>query len=536
MDGAPLTPASLSCPLWPPGRDQRGRTGAGALTTGVRVLLATHEESFQAGSPAGEVRSVDVVTNREILEVIEPNTYLHAYLEYAACQTDAPFLYHIGCGLAALAAVMPPTVRIWHHGHWCYGNLWIMLVGNSGRDRKTTAIRLATDLIKAVNPELLGTPPGSSQGLQESLIENPYQLIAFEELGSHLAQTRNRGMEDIRTTMNMAYDGGPIGRSLAAGTKQADIVRLSVLGGVTPSYLESYTDETARTGGYLNRYGMMLARREHHLASVIPDEGRRVVAARWLQSVHSADCPEGAIGFTDEAKEIWEKWGQGVEYGVQHADQEISGTVSRAQEFALKVALLLSVASFKHNPKSFWPIDAPALRLAIKIAGWHVRGADYILHNLCASNFQRNRRKLVTFLEGTVKTRGQIQRYMQMSGRDVDQLLDALKREGRIQAQPKGIHPAWKLLSIAETEAEEAKEMGGVDAMAAAGVAVLGVPTPPATNVVPLNGAKKAKVKPNGSGAPIQVQQMAGADVLPRVAASTAPAPPVDPEDYNDAS
>jgi hypothetical protein len=469
---------------------------------------------------------VDGISNWEVAENIKPGTYLHAYLEYAASQTDAPWLYHIGCGLAALATVMPPTVRFYHHGHWLYGNLWIMLIGKSGRDRKTTAVRIAKELVQAVNPDLIGVPPGSPQGLQESLIEKPFQMIAMEELGDHLGQTQNRGMEAIRTTMNIAYDGGPIGRALAAGPKQADKVRLTVLGGTTPAYLESYTDETARTGGYLNRYGMMLARREHHLETVIPDFDRRLKVAKWLQSAHTADCEYGAIGFTEEAAALWSRWGRGVEVGIEAADQEISGTIARAQEFALKVALILSVGESQHNPKSFWPIDAPCLALAIKIAGWHVRGADQVLHNLAGTQFQRNRRRLISFLETGVKTRGHIARYMKMPPRDVDTVLLALKTEGRILAAPQGTHVAWKLQSEAEAEAAE-KEGLTVEDLEAKGVKVLGAKTPPKPASIP------APVPINGGGkgsTPEHVLQASGATPLPRMAAQSVP----DPEDYND--
>jgi len=469
---------------------------------------------------------VEGISNWEVLNALEEGTYLRKYLEYAASQTDAPWLYHVGAGLAALATVAPPTVRVWHHGHWLYGNLWIMLVGKSGRDRKTTAVRIATDLVSSVNPDLLGTPPGSSQGLQESLIEKPYQMIPMEELGDHLAQTRNRGMEDIRTTMNIAYDGGPIGRTLAAGTKKSDSVRLTVLGGTTPAYLESYTDETARTGGYLNRYGMMLARREHHLATVVPDEARRVIVAEHLLTVHKMECPFGALGFTDEAAAIWTKWGQGVEIGVSLADQEIAGAIARAQEFALKVALLISIAENVYNPAAFWPIDAPALRLAIKIAGWHVRGTDQIMHNLAGTQFQRNRRKLLQFLEGETKTRGHIQRYLKMPPREVETLLQALKQEGRILSEPQGILPAWKLLTEAETEAVESVEARStIENMAASGVHVLGV----SNYAEPSNEASTNGSAPtNGAAGPaLTLVPAAQQDSPPAVAAS------VDPDDYN---
>lgn len=399
------------------------------------------------------------ISNYEVYNAIPTDSYLWKYLGYGAQQTDAPYLYHVGCGLAAAASVLPFDARILGFAGWTYSNLWMMLVGGDGRERKSTCIKLATDLIESVDPDLIGAPPGTSQGLKDSLIENPQQIMVLSEMGDHLSLTSKRAYEDIRGTMNLAYDCKPIKRALAGGVRGVEGSRLSVLAGVTPEDIESYTDRTARQGGYMSRYGTLLARRESFKVAPTANEAGRAALAEHLTQVHDLDLSlSGCIGWTAEASLMWESWAKEVEIEIQRNAGGGHNSLTRAQELALKVTLIDALVNFRHNPSGPWVIDPISLQMGITVATWHVRSSHEVFGALCDTLYRQNRRKLTDFLDAKPRTASAVTRHMLLPPRQVDDLLNGLKRENRLSSVLRGSQTIYTLGSKSQAEASEAAE------------------------------------------------------------------------------
>lgn len=399
------------------------------------------------------------ISNYEVYKAIPTDSYLWKYLGYGAQVTDAPYLYHVACGLAAASAVLPFNARILGFGDWIYGNVWMMLVGDSGRERKSTCVSLVTDLVETVDPDLIGAPPGTSQGLKDSLIENPQQMLALSEMGEHLSLTNKRAYEDIRGTMNLAYDCKPIKRALAGGVRGIEGSRLSVIAGVTPEAIESHTDRSARQGGYMSRFGVMLARRESFRVAPTANEGGRVALAQHLTQVRSLDLSaSGCIGFTTEAVQMWENWAREVEIEIQKNSSGGHNSLTRAQELALKVSIIDALANFRHDPNANWALDATSLQMGITVATWHVRGSHEVFGALCDTLYRQNRRKLTDFLEAKDRTASAVTRHMLLPPRQIDDLLNGLKRENRLFAVMRGPQTIYSLASQSQAEAQEAAE------------------------------------------------------------------------------
>lgn len=100
----------------------------------------------------------------------------------------------------------PPDYGMWFAGSKLYPNLYVLLVGRSGEDQKSTALRVGTRLMKAEVPILLGDNPGSAEGLIESLAAQPTQLITYSEFGKTLASAQQKYFEPIKTTLTDLWD------------------------------------------------------------------------------------------------------------------------------------------------------------------------------------------------------------------------------------------------------------------------------------------------------------------------------------------
>src|SRR5260370_40289871 len=67
--------------------------------------------------------------------------FLGSYSNYVAELTDAPYIYHLMCALAALATAAGNGVYLNAWSGLLRLNLWVALIGESGEMHKTEAIR-----------------------------------------------------------------------------------------------------------------------------------------------------------------------------------------------------------------------------------------------------------------------------------------------------------------------------------------------------------------------------------------------------------
>src|SRR5574337_2223176 len=80
----------------------------------------------------------------------ELEDWLDSYLEYTD-NSESPLSYHKWCGLSVIAGALQRHVYLrWGIGQVIYPNVYVVLVGQSGRTRKGVALGLGKDLLKEV--------------------------------------------------------------------------------------------------------------------------------------------------------------------------------------------------------------------------------------------------------------------------------------------------------------------------------------------------------------------------------------------------
>src|ERR1035438_142202 len=102
-----------------------------------------------------------MLSDKHTVEVLpkSEHSWLRRYVRYASKRTDAPLGFHLGVGLSVLATVAGHRLLGRFTGSKLPTNLWTMLVGSSGEAQKTTAIRIGSEMLLDVAPELHGAQP-----------------------------------------------------------------------------------------------------------------------------------------------------------------------------------------------------------------------------------------------------------------------------------------------------------------------------------------------------------------------------------------
>lgn len=405
--------------------------------------------------------------------------FVPAYVRWAREQTDAPLAYHVGCALSLVASVFPPTITLpGLPGNAVPGNLFTILVGRQGIDRKTTALVLARKLLAHADPARIGTLDGSVEGLIDSLPEQPQQTVFVGDLGVFFEQTRARSGGNIYANVKMRlldlFDSEPIFRRLSKNqgkegsptkrhTIRCENPRVSILGGINPVLVESAVERNDWDNGLMSRMVILWAQKERMSFRSTPVPGMYDAIdgfLRWVVAIpptHFGPCE----GFTPTAQGTWEGWTARIEAeNPPGQNRRVVGPQARAPYLAARIAMLLEWSRFFAPPKRHpawpdgatpgvpWKIEDDTLRCAIHIATISYQSALTLATASDATTAVRLRRVVMECIPpGAWTPFSTILRGSALLKKQAKEVLDTLVAERTlttsIQSSVLGIEPAY---------------------------------------------------------------------------------------------
>jgi hypothetical protein len=177
--------------------------------------------------------------------------------------TDAPEIYHRACAYTVMGSLL---MRDTHRCVLAEGvpsawtNLYVVLVGDSGKDRKSTCIAMAQELLDRIEPDLKCADDMSPEGLLKYLAqrggsESGATTLMFQtEFVGLLQQFQRSYSQLLRAYMLSLYDSPPIfKRTLKSACSVITRPRLALLGGITREFLASFGRSDDWAGGFFNR-------------------------------------------------------------------------------------------------------------------------------------------------------------------------------------------------------------------------------------------------------------------------------------------
>jgi len=195
----------------------------------------------------------------------EISDWLSGYLQYTE-NSEPPLAYHTWCGLSMIAAALQRKVYLKWGFEKIHPNLFVILVGPSGRARKGVALGIAKAILVKV-PSLAVAPESSTreaiisamkravsnyQDPSDGTIKFHCSLTAFsEELSVFL------GQNDIKFLANLTdwYDSKDTWNYETVGRGRDSLQGLcfNLLGATAPDWLQSMLPQEAVGGGFTSR-------------------------------------------------------------------------------------------------------------------------------------------------------------------------------------------------------------------------------------------------------------------------------------------
>lgn len=253
----------------------------------------------------------------------ELSDWLDSYLQYTD-NSESPTSYHTWCGLSVIAGALQRRVYLkWGLKRVVFPNIYVVLVGASGRTRKGNAIGIAKDFLRKV-PNI-SVAPESSSGRQAMILAMKRAVNSFVDptdgmLKFHCAITAFSeelsvflGQGDIGYLASLTdwYDSSDDWEyeTVGRGKDTLQGLCLNFLGGTAPDWIQSMIPGEALGGGFTSRIIFIV---EEHKRKIIPEyiptpeeEALAEVLQRDLERISQLS---GEMKFTPEAKQLYVDW------------------------------------------------------------------------------------------------------------------------------------------------------------------------------------------------------------------------------------
>ena len=377
------------------------------------------------------------------------------YVRLMADTTEAPDVYHLGTFLAVVGAALGKGVWAWN-GVELHPNLYVLLVGDSGLNRKSTAARRGARLLKLLDPgidrisdfgsaeKLIDMIGASDQGSRPDLHKRAF--IHLNELAATLAKLQRDGAGNIVTTLINLYDceedqGTPT-RGGGNGTQKVQNPIVSMLACSAESWLQDQMKLHDIRSGFANRFVCFGG------APKSPNPSPRPFSMEHLAgSVKQALLPYIGLAATRKQftwggpalkrwEEFYREW-----HGLQPESDVQAAITARVPDNALKMALIYAALHGEGR------IDAADLECGINLSLYSAGVMDTVMGEVAASAQKR----IETSVERQLRAAGTIGRTVSELSRSVfnasndiiRRILKGLESDGVVYPVPTGRSVRW---------------------------------------------------------------------------------------------
>ena len=253
----------------------------------------------------------------------ELQDWLEAYLTYTD-NSESPLSYHTWCGLSVIAGALQRRIYLkWGLGQVIYPNLYVVLIGPSGRTRKGVALCIAKDFLKQI--KTISIAPESSSCRQAMILAMKRSFINFQDptdgkVKFHCAITAFSeelsvflGQGDIAYLSNLTdwYDSKDDWEyeTVGRGKDTLQGLCLNLMGGTAPDWIQSMIPPEAVGGGFTSRVIFVVEERKR---KIVPEhfvtDAEKELQGKLVRDLERISKLAGAVEFTDEGKKLYTDW------------------------------------------------------------------------------------------------------------------------------------------------------------------------------------------------------------------------------------
>lgn len=408
----------------------------------------------------------------ELEQIAYTPTFIDEWVQWAKGKSDAPPEYHQAGAIILLSTVYGQYGYVLPTFGKLKLNIWILLLGRSTKDRKTTAKSYVERMLRRLtNDEFSYILPGDATpgGLEVALADREHKssIISRDEAQGFFEEMLHQSyMSGGISYFTSLYDGRSIGRARASGDKKqskaVEICFIFFLLGILDDSAEALTIKNFKQG-FLTRFLYTVAERpegyvEPPIRFVEEDKKeeddeifnslqRELEIGRNYWSMMNGEGEMSKIGLTPEAEERFLQFRTDVVIAVNDTRYRdiIETTSDRMSLSVLKLAALLAMHDRRNK------IELDHMLQAIAFAGAWFDNSVKVASMISESEWQRD----VNALEELVVSKGgkttwmrAYQAFPEKKPKDFEEMVSALETRGTMKRVQVGSR--WHLEIVVE--------------------------------------------------------------------------------------
>lgn len=372
--------------------------------------------------------------------------FIKKYMKMASRRTDAYPEFHFAAALSILSRVADKKLFVELSHETIYPNLWVWCLGDSTISRKTTAMRIAKNLVRIsrLDIENFFLPHSfSPEAFVEIMSDQPHGAYWLDEAGNLLASLQKPYMTDLRDLYCKLYDNEQYHRKLrtSKSSKKAefrieDPYLTQWLSTVADTF-KKYSNTLDLVSGWLLRYIYLCPEYEKEWRGygILTEEDKKLMSdlADFLEEITKRVEQPVEILFSPESLAYFHTWQRTrEEEAVKNKHKILTQLLGRYYTVAIKLAMLFEFGEEVFNPK----IRLETIKEACRIVDEYLLPyAVKIIQELEWDEEKNLQERILGELRraGGEMTRRELQRRLHRPIDDVEKALQALQYSGEIQ-------------------------------------------------------------------------------------------------------
>lgn len=410
---------------------------------------------------------VEIVTMPHLVDFdeFEEDTFIRDYKTWANQATDAPEQYHELTCFIALSAIICSGLFLAVEWGEIVPNLWGLVLGESTLTRKSTAMRLAIDLLQDIDDSLILATDGSAEGLLTGLSHRPKRVSIYwkdEVSGFFDSINRKDYLAGLPETLTQLYDVPKIlSRLLRKETITISEPYFIFFGGGIRDKVYSLINDEYILSGFIPRF--LVVSGENDLSRLRRTGPPTVVSTERKDNISRslADLRD-KYNFTVETTiagqvvqwpariearltdEAWAFYGE-LEDKLTNAgnDSDMSmlalPTFTRLSFSLLKMALLVAASRRDPDPSNRLTVEVGDVKqAAFYIEKWGHYSIDLLINAGRSQNEKLINRALALIKRKEGLPKSELMQRMHLTARDAKDLIDTMVQRGLIEAKQAG--------------------------------------------------------------------------------------------------
>lgn len=284
--------------------------------------------------------------------------WIEAFLSYTDNQ-ESPEIYRRWVAVSVIASLLKRKCYIEWDGKK-YPNMYIVLVGPSGRCRKGTVMSAGGSLLREVGIGLAAEAI-TREALIKELNESSYEDVYVDKEGQNRVSVHSSlTVYSHELTVFLGYNNPQllsdlsdwydcrdvwIYRTKNLGTDKINGVYVNLIGATTPELIQSALPLDAVGGGLASRMIFVYAGSKGKVVPFpsddTPSEELREALVNDMEHIHTM---RGQFTMSTKARKIYEPWYRDQKGGVLEQDNRFAGYLERRANHVVKLGMLLSAS------------------------------------------------------------------------------------------------------------------------------------------------------------------------------------------------